>query len=180
MIVCAFRYRRDAERFYRTLPKRLGKFQLKVAPEKTQIIRFSRFHPSMRRRFTFLGFELYWMPDWKGVPRVKRRTARKKLQSACKRVKEWIRASRHQDAAEFFKGLNRRLRGHYNYYGLRGNTPALWRFYRWAIDCAFKWLNRRGGKRRSYNWAMFGEAMKRFKVERPKVTEKRFQHAVFA
>ncbi|MGF1615204.1 MAG: reverse transcriptase domain-containing protein [Gammaproteobacteria bacterium] len=56
--VCAFRDRDDAERFDRTLPKRLKKFSLEVAPEKTQILRFSRFHPSMRRRFTFLGFEL--------------------------------------------------------------------------------------------------------------------------
>lgn len=57
--VCAFRYRDDAERFFRALPKRLKKFRLEVAPEKTQLLRFSRFHPSMRQRFTFLGFELY-------------------------------------------------------------------------------------------------------------------------
>ena len=52
---------------------------------------------------------------------------------------------------QFIAGLNRRLRGHYNYYGLVGNLRALWRFYQWAIECAFKWLNRRGGKRSSSN-----------------------------
>jgi retron-type reverse transcriptase len=31
--VCAFRYRDDAEAFYRVLPKRLEKFHLEVAPE---------------------------------------------------------------------------------------------------------------------------------------------------
>ena len=41
--VCAFRYRDDAERFFRALPKRLGKFELEVAPEKTRLMRFSRF-----------------------------------------------------------------------------------------------------------------------------------------
>ena len=35
--VCAFRYREDAERFYRVLPKRLEKFNLAVAPEKTRL-----------------------------------------------------------------------------------------------------------------------------------------------
>ncbi len=84
--VCAFRFGDDAERFYRTLPKRLEKFGLEVAPEKTSILRFSRFHPSMKRRFTFLGFEFYWLEDRKGTPRVKRRTARKKLQGACRRI----------------------------------------------------------------------------------------------
>ena len=74
--VCAFRYQDDAERFYRVLPKRLEKFNLQVAPEKTHLLRCSRFHPSMRRCFTFLGFEFTWTPDRQGVPRVTRRTAR--------------------------------------------------------------------------------------------------------
>ena len=64
--VCAFRYREDAEGFYRVLPKRLEKFNLEVAPEKTRLLRFSRFHPSMKRRFTFLGFEFFWKEDRKG------------------------------------------------------------------------------------------------------------------
>jgi RNA-directed DNA polymerase len=56
--VCAFRYQDDAERFYRVLPHRLKQFNLQVAPDKTHLLRFSRFHPSRRRRCTFLGFEL--------------------------------------------------------------------------------------------------------------------------
>ncbi len=97
-----------------------------------------------------------------------------------KRIKEWVRFNRHLDGEAFFKGLNRRLRGHYNYYGLRGNLHALWRYYRWVIDCSFKWLNRRGGKRRSFNWAEFAEAMKRSGVVRPRITEVKRQHVVFA
>ena len=178
--VCAFRFRNDAERFYRTLPKRLEKFGLQVAPEKTQIVRFSRFHPGMKRRFTFLGFELYWLPDRKGTPRVMRRTARKRLQSACRRIKEWIRENRHMKGRGFITGLNRRLRGHYNYYGLKGNSRALYRFYFCAIESAFKWLNRRGGKRKSFTWAAFNRALKRVGVATPRITEQQRQHRVFA
>ena len=58
--VCAFQYRNDAHRFYRVMPGRLEKFGLQVAPEKTRILRFSRFHPGLRRCFAFLDFELYW------------------------------------------------------------------------------------------------------------------------
>ena len=141
--VCAFRYQDDAERFYRVLPKRLEKFNLQVAPEKTHLLRFSRFHPSRRRGFTFLGFEFTWTPDRQGVPRVTRRTARKKLQAACQRITEWIKQHRHLPGREFFQRLNARLRGHYNYYGVRGNSRALHRFFNWAMDCTFKWLNRR-------------------------------------
>ena len=178
--VCAFRYREDAERFYRVLPQRLAKFGLEVAPEKTQIIRFSRFHPSMKRRFAFLGFELYWFADRQGTPRVKRRTARKRLQGACRRIKDWIRENRHLKGREFIAGLNRRLNGHYNYYGLRGNSRSLWRYFQWAIGCAFKWLNRRGGKRRSFTWQAFTIALSRLGVAKPRITEAKRQHVVFA
>ncbi len=51
--VCAFRYKGDATRFYTVLPKRLQKFNVQVEPSKTQMLRFSRFHPGMERRFSF-------------------------------------------------------------------------------------------------------------------------------
>jgi hypothetical protein len=119
--VCACRYQDDAERFYRVLPARLKRFNLQVAVDKTHLLRFSRFHPGMRRRFTLLGFECFWMPDRQGVPRVKRRTARKKLQAACRRMTAWSKQHWHLPGRAFYRGVNSRLRGHYNYYGLQGN-----------------------------------------------------------
>jgi group II intron reverse transcriptase/maturase len=168
--VCAFRFREDAEQFYRVLPKRLRKFNLEVALEKSRILRFSRFHPSMRRRFSFLGFEFYWMFDRQGVSRVKRRTARRRLQAACRRIKEWIKCSRHLPGGEFFRRLNVRLRGHYNYYGVRGNSRLLYRFFNWAVECAFKWLNRRSW-RRSYTWEQFNRVLELVPIARPRITE---------
>jgi hypothetical protein len=37
-----------------------------------------------------------------------------------------------------------------DYYGVRGNSHSLNRFFHWATDWAFTWLNRRGGQQRSY------------------------------
>jgi len=170
--VCAFRYQEDAERFYRVLPKRLGKFNLEVASEKTRLLRFSRFHPSRKRRFTFLGFEFYWNKDRQGVPRVQRRTARKKLHAACRRIKEWIRAHRHLPGKGFFQRLSIRLQGHYNYYGVRGNSRSLYHFYQWAIASAFKWLNRRS-QRRSYSWTQFKRIIDLVPIAVPCITEVR-------
>jgi RNA-directed DNA polymerase len=127
----------------------------------------------MKRRFTFLGFACAWRPDRQGVPRVKRRTARKKLQAACQRIKEWIKQHRHLPGRAFFQRLNARLRGHYNYYGVRGNTRSLHRFFNWAIDCAFTWLNRRGGKRKSFTWEQFPQVLDRVRIARPRITEVR-------
>jgi group II intron reverse transcriptase/maturase len=106
--VCAFRSQEDAELFYRVLPQRLKRFNLHVALDKTHLLRFSRFHPSRRRRFTFLGFEFYWMPDRQDVPRVKRRTARKTLHAACQRMTAWIKQHRHLPGRVFYRGLNSR------------------------------------------------------------------------
>jgi hypothetical protein len=153
------------------LPKRLGKFKLAVSPEKTRILRFSRLHPGRTRRFTFLGFEFCCTEGRQGVPRVKRRTARKKLPSACKRIKEWIQANRHLPGNAFFKGLNARLRGHERYYGVHGTSNALSRFFDWAMTGAFTWLHRRGGKRKSFRWARFTQRLDAVPIERPRITE---------
>lgn len=169
--VCAFRLQEDAERFCRVLPKRLAKFHLQVAPEKTHLCRFSRFHPSKKRRFTFLGFEFCWTPDRHGVPRVMRRTARKKLQAACPRLTEWIKQHRHLPGRVCFQRLHARLRGHYNYDGVRGNARSLTRFFHGAMDYTFTWRNRRGGKRRSDTWEQFTRALDRVKRARPRMTE---------
>jgi len=47
--VCAFRYKAGAERFFQELlPERLAKFSLNLAPEKSRMIRFSRFEELFR------------------------------------------------------------------------------------------------------------------------------------
>jgi len=171
--VCAFSYSDDAERFHVALPERLEQFGLQVAPAKTRVLRFSRACPSPRMRIVYLGFELYWQRNHTGRVRLQRRTARKRLQRATRGMTDWIKSHRHRPGREFIDGLNRRLIGHYNYYGLRGNAGDLWWFYRAAVGAAFKWLNRRGGKRRSFTWDAFHRALRRLGIARPRITEPR-------
>jgi len=167
--VCAFASKRDAERFFAVLPKRLETFGLQVAPEKTQLVCFSRARPDPGTRIAFLGFELYWQRTFTGRVQLRRRTARKRLQAATRGMTDWIKSHRHLPGRDFIKGLNRRLIGHYNYYGLHGNASDLWRFYFAAVGVAFKWLNRRGGKRKSFTWEAFKRALKRLGVARPRI-----------
>ncbi len=108
-----------------------------------------------------------------------KRTARKKLQSVKRRMKAWIRSNRHLRGRQIILELNRKLMGHDNYFGLRSNEQSLYCFYSWTIQCAFKWLNRRGGKRSSFNWAQFSAALEKLKVALPRTTEKRREHVAF-
>ena len=164
--VCAFQYKDEAERFYRALPERLAKFNLSVAPEKTHIHRFSRFHPSRRRRFTFLGFEFYWEADTKGEPRVWRRTARKKLRASIKAAKDWLKSHRPTPLAMLIPVLSRKVLGHYNYFRAVGNQQSLWIFYREVVKLLYKWLNRRS-QRRSLTWEGLKRVLAMYAFPRP-------------
>jgi RNA-directed DNA polymerase len=114
--VCAFQYRDDAERFYRVLGKRVGKFGLELSAEKTRVIPFLRHTPSGKSGFEFLGFEFYWGKDRGGRPHLKRRTSRKKLRASLRRFTEWCKENRNLKPGVLFKRLNAKLRGYYNYY----------------------------------------------------------------
>lgn len=175
--VCGFQYADDAQRYYEVLPKRLARFNLEVEPSKTRILRFSRFHPSRKqdKMFQFLGFEYYWWPDQAGTTRVTRRTARKKQLSAVQTIKDWIKKERHLPKQQFFGTLKRKLRGHYNYFYVKGNSRAVWSFYDQAIVQAFKWLNRRSG-RKSYTWSVFRDILCQMAVPRPELTETKRRH----
>jgi len=149
--VCCFQYKRDAERFYKVLSSRLEKFNLQVAPEKTNCIRFNRFAPGLKRRFEFLSFEYYWKIDKAGTTRVFRRTGRKKLQSTKNKYSEYIKKSRHLRTPVLIDKLTVMLRGYYNYFGAVGNLDDLYTVYFHVVGLLYKWLNRRSG-RRSVNW----------------------------
>ncbi|WP_304518659.1 reverse transcriptase domain-containing protein [Clostridium sp. CM028] len=77
--ICAFNKNKDAERFYKVLGKRLGKFKLELAEEKTNSLPFSRFRKYEGKSLEFLGFEFRWGVSLKGKDTIKRRTSRRKL-----------------------------------------------------------------------------------------------------
>ena len=137
-----------------------------MAPEKTCIHRFSRFHPGRDRRFTFLGFEFYWEADSKGTPRVWRRTAKKKLRSSLRACKDWLKVNRHKRLPVLLKTLKRKVRGHYNYFRVVGNSRGLWTFYKEVVKLLYKWLNRRS-QRRSLTWPKLKRVLERFAFPTP-------------
>lgn len=149
--VVAFQLQQDAVSFYKVLPQRLEKFGLNVAPEKTRLMRFSRFHPGRQRSFVFLGFEFYWSRDRNRKPRLRRRTSRKKQHSSMKMMYDWIKRNRSKPVNEFMKTLRRKLQGFSNYFGLPDNSGSLNVMYGHVLRSIYKWLNRRS-QRKSYHW----------------------------
>lgn len=92
--ICAFRFKEDVEEFYTALIERLNKFGLSLSPDKTRIIRFSRFEKGTNY-FEFLGFEFRWGASRKGKDIIKRRTSRKKLLASLIKFTLWCRKCRN-------------------------------------------------------------------------------------
>lgn len=165
--VCGFGRAEEAQRFYKELEERWRKFGLELAKEKTRVIPFSRYRRG-ETSFDFLGFEFRWGTDRKGQARLKRRTARKKFRNSIKRVAEWCRKNRHRRLREQFLRLNAKLRGYYNYYGVRGNYESLNEFFQLVQRLHLKWLNRRS-QRQSYTWVGYRVLKQHFALERPRI-----------
>ena len=169
--VVAFQYRHEAEEFYRELPKRLKKFDLDVAPEKTHLKRFSRFHPGKERMFHFLGFEFYWGTDKQGKRRLRRRTAAKKHKATLAEFYHWIKQNRSKRLNQFMPMLKRKLVGFRNYFGLPDNSCSVSRVYDFVLHSLYKWLNRRSQKR-SFNWAGFKDMLRYFRIQPLRVSKR--------
>lgn len=149
----------DARRVLEVLPKRLGRYGLRLHPDKTRLIRFER--PSrkvlMRPRpetFDFLGFTHFWGRSRRGSSVVKRKTASVRLRRALRRVWLWCQSHRHDPMKDQQVALSRKLTGHFNYYGLTGNAQALKAFRKGVLRAWRGWLDRRGG-RRGMTWERF-------------------------
>ena len=169
--VVAFQYRHEAEEFYRELPKRLKKFDLDVAPEKTHLKRFSRLHPGKERTFQFLGFEFYWDTDKKGEPRLRRRTAAKKHKATLAAFYDWIKQNRSVRLNKFMPLLKRKLVGFRNYFGLPDNSRSVSGVYDFVLHSLYKWLNRRS-QRHSFNWQGFKDMLRYFQIQPLRVSKR--------
>ena len=152
--ICAFELESDARRFQEVLPKRLARFSLELAEEKTQLLRFGRFaRRDCQRRgegapstFDFLGFTHYLGNSRKGNLVLKRKTSSKRLTRTFKNINMFIKLNRHMKLRDLIAAVNIKLRGHYSYYGITFNFKGVINYYEMVKHSLFKWLNRRGGK----------------------------------
>ena len=117
-----------------------------------------------------LGFTFLWGKDRKGQDRLQRQTSRSRLKKALSNFTAWIKQARNQHVPDLIKELNSKLRGYYNYSGVRGNFASLDEFFYHVERLLYKWLNRRSQKH-SYTWQGFKDLLKQFAMARPRITE---------
>ena len=173
--VIVFQREDDARKVMGVLPKRFGKYGLRLHPRKTRLLDFRRPSgpkPPKGRSFDLLGFTHFWAKSRKGRWVVKHKTSKSRFARAIKKVALWCKRHRHQPVALQHQALSAKVRGHYQYFGITGNYRALARFVRQVEWAWFKWLGRRSD-RASRLWTDFARAMRRYPLPVPRITRSR-------
>jgi len=152
--ICCFECESDAKRYQAVLPKRLARYSLSVAEEKTKLIRFGRFARRDHQRqgegapatFDFLGFTHYCGRSRAGKFKLKRKTSGKKLRVKLAEMRLWLHHQLSTPVGEMWQVLNAKLRGHYQYYGINDNWPLLMAYRSKVRRMAKRHLSRRSQK----------------------------------
>ncbi len=138
----------DAKRVMEVLPKRFNRYGLKLHPDKTALIQFGKLPLKSKDcakngTFDFLGFTFYWGNSLKGYRVIKKKTARKRLNRFLKMTWNWCKENRHEPIRDQHNILCAKLRGFYQYYGVRSNYKALEVAYEHTESAWRYWLSRR-------------------------------------
>jgi RNA-directed DNA polymerase len=185
--VLGFSREEDARRVLAVLPKRFSKYGLSLHPEKTRMIDFrapprgggssGSSEPSRRRRtFDLLGFTHHWAKSRRGYWVIKQKTATDRLSRAITRIGHWCRAHRHAPVSEQQQALAQKLRGHYGYYGITGNSQMLGRFLYAVTRRWHYWLNRRS-QRGKWAWERFRRMLRAYPLPPAIAVHSTWRHA---
>jgi len=157
--IVGFEHQGDARRFLADLRRRLAKFRLELAAEKTRLIEFGRFAAERRagrgqgrpETFGFLGFTHICGKTRSGRFQLMRITEAKRLRAKLHKLKVELRRRMHLPIPEQGQWLGSVIRGHLNYYAVPGNGKAVNAFRFQAVRLWHQTLRRRS-QRSSLNW----------------------------
>lgn len=166
-VIC-FEYEKEVNKFYEELKERLKKFNLKLAEDKTKIIKMGKSNNGSKDNFDFLGFTHYNGKTRKGYYKTIHKTSKKKLKAKKQSAKKWIKENIQLKPTEIIKKINIKLIGHYRYYGITDNYNKLMEFRTYIVRTLFKELRRRGQKRR-ISWEKFNKILKYNPIAEPKI-----------
>ena len=172
--VMVFEHYEDCYRVQQVLTKRFTRYGLTLHPDKTRRVDFRfRYRKTNIQRgkcvnFDFLGFTHYWGRSRRGHFVVCQKTAKNRLARTLKAFNVLCQKMRHKPLDLQWEWLNRRLVGHFVYFGITGNIKSLKRLHHKVERLWHKWLGRRS--RKSYiPWVRFTLLLKRFPLAIPRI-----------
>ena len=168
--IMGFQLESDAKRLMEVLPKRFNRYKLELHPEKTQLIPFGKPPQGGKPRgtFYFLGFTFYWGKSLKGNWVIKKQTARKRRNRFMRMLWNWCKENRHDPMEKQHEMLCSKLRGFYQYFGVRGNYKVLEVVYEYAAKAWKRWLGERHRDGR-ISHEKFKRMLKNFPLPLPRI-----------
>ena len=178
-LVLGFQYEDEAREMLVNLKERLAKFGLALNETKTRLIQFGRFAAQNREErgqrrpetFDFLGLTHYCGKLRSGKFTVKRKTQRKRMTAKLKAMRVEMKRRMHSPMQAQHQWLSQVLRGHYGYYGVISNLPAISAFYREVRAFWYTALCRRR-QRSGMTWARFERLLTIFPLPTPVIHER--------
>jgi RNA-directed DNA polymerase len=161
--VACFELEEDARAFELALKGRLADFGLEVEPTKTALMRFGTLAPIQcraegerkPRSFSFLGFLHYWEVSRRtGKATLARKTQGSRMNKKLTALKQRLRSMLTEGKRAMQEYVLAHVRGHIQYYGIRGNLRSV-SVYIYQVERKLFWALNRRGQRRSFNWAQF-------------------------
>ena len=115
----------------------------------------------------YLGFTHYWGRSRSGKARLKRKTSKKRLASRPGGINHGsVRSATHVNSPTSGRRCAGKMRGHFNYFGVTDNSPALYRFER-AVRRLCSSGSIAAARRRSFTWERFRRYEARYPLPRP-------------
>lgn len=173
--LAGFENKWEAEKYFIEMQQRLGKYGLEIETSKSRLLEFGRYAKERRMRrgerkpetFDFLGFTFYCGENRAGKFCVIPRTSGKKFRAKLKDMKLWLRKQLMNPLKSVMKTLNRKLVGHYRYYGVTYNVQMLIKYHYYTTLMLYRMMNRRSQKR-SYDWAGFKMMLRHYPLAYPR------------
>lgn len=177
-LVFVMKNEEEAKRLYATLPKRLAKYGLEMAAEKSSIVPCGTWNIDelIRKKrpvpkFKFLGFEVMWRrllkPNRLGrpiyVPRVKPRLDR--MNNRLRDIRTFLKKNLNNgDHMSVLRSVKRVVDGWTRYFGVSDCGDHIWNFRNQVKRALHHWFNRRG-KRGSMTWRRLGSILASIKFD---------------
>ena len=154
VILC--RSEQDARAIAAALPRRLGKFGLSLAEEKTHVVPFGRVHwwrwEHRNHHFDFLRFRHHIGTNRKGRMSVVRIPSPKSVRRFLAETKKWLWEHMHDRPEEQQRMLATKVLGFYQYFSVWQAGPKL-RAVRQEVLKYWKWTLGRRSQRAKLSWA---------------------------
>ena len=118
---------------------------------------------------TLLGLTHYWTKSHQGVLGDQTPFTKKRLRRTKQSLWRWCRINRHAPLQYQYQQLYQKVRGYFQYFGLRGNIKMLEDIECRFVEKAWRYWLSQSSNESSIGWAKFEQLMQTYVLPTPRI-----------